>query len=58
MGGVEFFYDREGLGWFALLVVKACKLGVKGRVVRVFCEGGGEEGFGLIGFLLMQEEVG
>ncbi len=32
-------------------------MGVEGGVVGVFGEGGGEEGFGLVGFLLVQEEM-
>src|SRR5882757_8567844 len=55
---MELLGDRESLGGFALLVVEAGQLGVEGRVVGVFGQGGGEEGLGLVGFLLVQEEMG
>ena len=40
-----------------LLFVEAGELGVEGGVVGVFGQGGGEEGFGLVGFLLVQKEM-
>src|SRR5258707_14641593 len=55
---MELLGDRESLGGFALLVVEAGQLGVEGRGVGVFGQGGGEEGLGLVGFLLVQEEMG
>jgi hypothetical protein len=58
VGGVEFGGEGDGLGGLSLLLVEAGELGVEGGVVGIFGEGGGEEGFGLIGTLLMQKEMG
>jgi hypothetical protein len=58
VGGVDLESDGEGLAGFSLLLVKGGELGVEGGVVGIFGEGGCEEGLGLIGFLLLEEEAG
>jgi hypothetical protein len=57
VGGVELFDDGESLSGLALLFVEAGELGVQGEVVGIVGEGGGEEGLGLIGLFLGEEEM-
>ncbi len=54
MGGVELLEEREGLG-LVLIGEHGGELSGKRGVVRVLCERGAEEGFGL-GILLAQDE--